>query len=625
MKSTLSVTSISEVLKVLRGGTSEGNELLVKLGGVTAVVTVFVVSILIMVELAENHEGDRYKPDAIDLKMEEESFWNLNQGDLSSSESSASESESEGEADTTVAVEKKATTSSSKAGSKDFAAEKMWREDVGKSVFVQKFFPPKGLVNGTKKYKMDLTMADVAKHNTRDDCWIVVESHVYDITKYIDNHPGGWLPVVNMAGKDVTDAFANYHPARVYKNLLPNFYIGDVTDSLDNEPFVIEHREIRQQLLRRGLFQTNNVYYYLKAIWLIATLGGALSCVLLSDSFAMHMLGAASLATFWQQLAFVGHDIGHNAVSHKKMKENTVGIIIGNIFGGISLGWWKRSHNVHHIVCNSIQNDPDIQHMPLFAVTDDIFDAKKLDEAGFLNKEKPELGFWSTYHDKFIAPDFLSRFLVSYQHFLFYPIMAVARFNLYVQGFIFVATAWKQDAWYAKKYQLLEFSTLCMFVGGLTSLVMSMPKDHRLPFLLLSHGMAGLLHVQICISHFTMKTYHGQAYNGLKDEWFTMQCDTTMNVACPRFFDFFHGGLQFQIEHHLYPRLPRHNLREARELVKAFCKKWDVNYHEPGFIAANVELVSGLYEVAQKCREGGLDKVGGFENTQIYDGLHAQG
>jgi acyl-lipid Delta6-acetylenase / acyl-lipid (9-3)-desaturase len=67
-------------------------------------------------------------------------------------------------------------------------------------------------------------------------------------------------------------------------------------------------------------------------------------------------------------MAFLGHDIGHNAVSHDWNTDNNVGLFVGNLFTGIGIGWWKRSHNVHHICCNSIEHDPDIQHAPIFAV-----------------------------------------------------------------------------------------------------------------------------------------------------------------------------------------------------------------------------------------------------------------
>jgi len=98
-------------------------------------------------------------------------------------------------------------------------------------------------------------MDELAKHNKKDDAWICVEGKAYDVTKYIDSHPGGWLPIVNLAGKDVTDAFANYHPARVYKSLLPAYLIGNITDYSVSD-FAKEHREIRQKLLREGMFQT---------------------------------------------------------------------------------------------------------------------------------------------------------------------------------------------------------------------------------------------------------------------------------------------------------------------------------------------------------------------------------
>jgi len=497
----------------------------------------------------------------------------------------------------------------------------VWREQDGKSVLVPKFYMPKSKKNLLNR---PTTMSEVSKHNKRNDCWIVIESHVYDITKYIDCHPGGWLPITNMAGKDCTDAFANYHPASIYRNLLPGFYIGECKDSLDGTEFVKEHRKIRQELLRRGLFETNNYYYYVKYIWLFFLLAASISLTLLAPTKPLRLTGAVFMAAFWQQLAFIGHDVGHNAISHKKWKDTTLGIIFGNTLGGISLGWWKHSHNVHHIVCNSVEHDPDIQHMPIMAVTDEIFDANKLDNAGVYDKEQN--GFWSTYHMKWISPDLISRYLVSYQHWLFYPIMAVARFNLYIQGFIYVATAWKQDAWFAKRFQKLEFLTLVGFVTWLSLLVSAMPTaGERVQWLLISHALAGLLHVQICISHFTMDTYHGHAYNGADDDWFKMQCFTTMNVDSWRWFDFVHGGLQFQIEHHLYPRLPRHNLREARALIKPFCVKWNVPYHELGFVDSNLELVAGLKSVAMKCREYGLGEIGGFKESQIYEGLNAIG
>merc|ERR1711998_164137 len=126
----------------------------------------------------------------------------------------------------------------------------------GKSVQV-----PEVYWNTSKRAKArkDITMAEVGKHNSRQDAWICVEGRAYDVTKYVEHHPGGWLPISNLAGKDVTDAFANYHPASVYEKLLPSFYIGDVSDYKVSE-FVKEHREVRQELLRHNLFKTRPLF-----------------------------------------------------------------------------------------------------------------------------------------------------------------------------------------------------------------------------------------------------------------------------------------------------------------------------------------------------------------------------
>eukprot|EP01044_Picomonas_judraskeda_P012215 COSAG03_NODE_1733_length_3586_cov_630.263550_3_plen_157_part_00 len=114
-------------------------------------------------------------------------------------------------------------------------------------------------------------------------------------------------------------------------------------------------------------------------------------------SLSARLLGAAVLGFFWQQIAFVGHDIGHNSITHRRSVDYMLGAVNVALFG-VSMGWWKRSHNTHHVVCNSVENDPDIQHLPVLAVTPSIFK-----------------GFVSTYHAKGFAPlvlDPIAHFIV---------------------------------------------------------------------------------------------------------------------------------------------------------------------------------------------------------------------
>ena len=474
---------------------------------------------------------------------------------------------------------------------------KTLREDEGVTMEVDQTYTTK-----KKKASRDVTMAELANHNTVDDCWICVEGKAYDITKYVDKHPGGVLPIQTLAGKDVTDAFANYHPARVYKRLLPQFYVGDIVDYTESD-WVKDHRALRQTLLEEGLFATHPSFYVKLTAWLASLLGTALYLTIGCTSTSAHMGGAVFLALFWQQLAFLGHDIGHNAVSHVRRKDLFYGILFGNTLGGISLGWWKKSHNVHHIICNSIEHDPDIQHLPFLAV-----------DEGILGK------FFSAYHGKWFVHDAAARFFVSYQHYLYYVVMGVARFNLYVQGILHLIF----DA--ANEHRKLEVATVFAFFawfGTMLTYALSTWQE-RVAYLLVSHALAGVLHVQITLSHFAEDVYHGKAYNDDEDEWFKMQLKTTMNVDCPTWMDWFHGGLQFQVEHHLFPRVPRHNLRRVRDLTKALCAKHGVHYEEKPFFEANVKMWKGLKRVALEARKTKLGD-GGFYTSQIWEAFNAQG
>ena len=126
-------------------------------------------------------------------------------------------------------------------------ADEVWREEEGKKVVVQRAYHRKVL-------RKDITMAEVAKHNTLEDLWMCIDGRAYDVTKYAKHHPGGERCLVAIAGGDATDAFENYHPARVRK-VRPGMDVGDIAD-YEPEPFEVACRNLRQDFLRRGLFET---------------------------------------------------------------------------------------------------------------------------------------------------------------------------------------------------------------------------------------------------------------------------------------------------------------------------------------------------------------------------------
>ena len=106
------------------------------------------------------------------------------------------------------------------------------------------------------------------------------------------------------------------------------------------------------------------------------------------------------------------------------------------------------------------------------------------------------------------------------------------------------------------------------------------------------------VHVQITLSHFAMST----ADLGVAESFPQRMLRTTMDVDCPEWLDFFHGGLQFQAVHHLFPRIPRHNLRRTQKLVMRFCEEVKIPYTIYDFTEGNGKVIGHLGDIAKQAR-----------------------
>lgn len=407
------------------------------------------------------------------------------------------------------------------------------------------------------------SLKQVAEHNDRNDAWVIVDDCVYDVTKFVNEHPGGWIPIRAFAGNDASDAFSNFHPEAVYKGILPKYFIGRLEKPIKYPKFELACRQLRQKLLRQHLFETDQRFYVLKFLWLLTLVASSLYFVFVDKR---PILSGFLMGMFWQQVAFVGHDVGHNSISHSQKKDTYYGAMVGNALMGISLCWWKRDHNAHHIICNEVCHDPNVQHLPVFSE----------------NNRAVGRTFYSTYHDRWMSTDEMAWQLVTRQHWLFYPVMMVARFNLYVQSWMVLFSNKKvQFPW-------MERTSLLVFFLWLP--VVAYQSGRPWLWILVSHVVTFILHVQISVSHVCMEMFEEEAYKRDDTLWYQLQCRTTLNVDCSPYVDWFHGGLQFQLEHHLYPRLPRHYLRYARDMVKQVCQDHGVEYHELDFVLSLIHI-----------------------------------
>lgn len=173
--------------------------------------------------------------------------------------------------------------------------------------------------------------------------------------------------------------------------------------------------------------------------------------------------------------------------------------------------------------------------------------------------------------------------------------MGLARFNLYILSMHHLimgprpprATEW------VRKTEIT--SIMCYwFLFGYCLVWRTLPDwPTRILFVLISHTVTMPLHVQITLSHWGMST----ADLGEDESFPQRQLRTTMDVDCPAWLDFLHGGLQFQAVHHLFPRIPRHNLRRLQVYVRQFCEESRIKYSILGFVDGNKKVIGRLDEV----------------------------
>ena len=362
---------------------------------------------------------------------------------------------------------------------------------------------------------------------------------------------------------------------------------------LDTQRYIVKrYRELNQRIKSQDLYQCNYWMYGIESIRY--SLLFALFVYFLRIGW--YGTSGAFLGMFWHQMVFIAHDAGHMGITHNFHVDTVIGIIIADFIGGLSLGWWKRSHNVHHIVTNSPEHDPDIEHMPFFAISHRFFDS-----------------LYSTYHDRIMSYDFFAKRIIQVQHYLYYPILLFGRFNLYVQSWLYLALGQaprKGPAWWHRHLEVAGNVIFWMWFGYGIMYRTIPTASGRWAFLMVSHMMTAPLHVQITLSHFAMST----ADLGVNESFPQRMLRTTMDVDCPQWLDFFHGGLQFQAIHHLFPRIPRHNLRRAQKLVQEFCHEVGIPYALYGFVDGNKEVIGKLGEIGRqaailaKCQQSLAEK-----------------
>ncbi|RAJ69174.1 fatty acid desaturase [Streptomyces sp. Amel2xB2] len=278
---------------------------------------------------------------------------------------------------------------------------------------------------------------------------------------------------------------------------------------------------------------------------------------------------ACFLGLVFGQLALVAHDLAHRQIFTRRGPSETGGRIVGNLGIGMSYGWWMNKHTRHHANPNHEELDPDV---------------------------RPDILVWSQQQAR--AAKGLPRFVGRHQAGLFFPLLTLEGFNLHVSS----VRALREP--HMKRRRLEGALLFTHFAAYLAALFLVLPPGMALAFLFVHQAVFGVYLGSIFApNHKGMPTLTGQE----RPDFLRRQVLTSRNVRGGYLTDLMLGGLNHQIEHHLFPSMPSPHLRRARVIVREYCAELGVPYHETGLIDSWREALAHLREAGAPLRETGRD------------------
>jgi fatty acid desaturase len=320
--------------------------------------------------------------------------------------------------------------------------------------------------------------------------------------------------------------------------------------------------ELSRRIKDAGLFDPQPGYYVAKiAFTLLLLAGGWTAFVLVGDSW-WTMAVAAFMGFVYAQTGFVGHDIGHRQVTRSRRGQDILGLIHGNLLMGFSYGWWVGHHNKHHSNPNHLEKDSDITRRRSIFI--------------------PEQGYSRQGRAK--------QFIVRHQHVLFYPLLVTEGIGLRTESI----KAIRRRLPRLTRVEAILIALHLVAYFGVVFWVL--PAGKAILFILAMNALFGLY-----IGSVFAPNHKGMPIQ-MPDEdwdWLTRQVVTSRNIRSSYLTDFLYGGLNYQIEHHLYPAMPRNSLRKARPITLEYCREVGLPYHETGVWRSYAEVVTHLYRTTK--------------------------
>ncbi len=325
-----------------------------------------------------------------------------------------------------------------------------------------------------------------------------------------------------------------------------------------------EYAALLRQVKGAGLLDRRRGYYIAKmAVTGAMLFGGWALFVGLGDTW-WQLLVAGFLSFVFAQLGFIGHDAGHSQIFRSRRANYVAGVLHGNLGIGLSYGWWVNKHNLHHAHPNHEDKDPDVAIAAL----------------AFTKRQA-------------IAKQGLTRFIARHQRYLFIPLLMLEAVQLH-------AASIRALAQRGVRHRTWETVLLALhIVGYLTLLLLVLSPVKALVFLIVQQAMFGLyLGLSFAPNHKGMPMLTALE----ESDFLRKQVLTSRNVRGSWVVDYALGGLNYQIEHHLFPSMPRPSLRRAQAIVRSFCQQHGVSYLETSLFRSYAQALRHLHDVGQPLR-----------------------
>jgi fatty acid desaturase len=319
-----------------------------------------------------------------------------------------------------------------------------------------------------------------------------------------------------------------------------------------------------RQVKGAGLLDRRPGYYVARIAITAGLLVGGWGLFVWLGSSWWQLLVAVLMAIVFTQLGFIGHDAGHRQIFQSKRANYLVGLIHGNVAIGLSYGWWVDKHNRHHANPNHEEKDPDVRIGAL---------AFTAGQAGMKRG--------------------VNRFITRHQRYLFLPLLLLEAVQLHLASIrALLGRGVRHRTW--------ESLLLLVHIAGYLTLVFLILSPLKaVAFILVQQALFGLyLGLSFAPNHKGMPMLSDEE----NTDYLRRQVLTSRNIRGGWLTDLALGGLNYQIEHHLFPSMPRPNLRRSQAMIRAYCQRHGVAYCETTLWRSYAQALSHLHQVGEPLR-----------------------